>query len=1557
MQTRKHVRISGKILVVFSLFVMIIPMFCNPAIVNPNLKNISIEPLDSSETHELGESSRDGVLDSRSLEKIGYSTSGIVSARTDIYQNLQYNHQLDITHNWIASEASVNVSNLARTYAVNGTFDDGIVGINTNLNDSVDYYPFGWYPEHKDTNPDTKELQKQIAEYHSNGYVSAENRGKSTHVNFPTFLHSAGTYILWNQSFPNLPYTSNFILSLKYLYLQGPIDGVGGDALSGNCSVSVFVDDIVVWNQSLLTLDSRDVWYESGDIPISLPLIGNASTIMVGLYIDEELNLDPDLDYDGDTIEDGFLNTAYISILLDDISLIGQTAPSFEEVDFKFYVENTSSSVIGSNGVGYSSVINTSYWNQQILPVNLTSNSSISFDYETRLKIHQFGNTTWTTAESSYGVHYSIDFGSSTVVETYSYMGSLEEYQNLSLRITLPTDWENITIQDPFLSDVTSQCQIYPGLVIIPDTLLIRLGWWKLSGNTPNYARTINTQIYSNANWMNESLFRSTNLTRVSARIETSSETPSLDSAVEISYLFPNGTVWYLENNTTGTNGSVNSTALTFGSLNASAGQWSVQVFWENGSEIAYDEISFELHHQSLLIAVNEYIETEVGEVITNFVRFIDAENGEHIMTSASIVANWSGSEIVFSPNDVRKSWEADFNTSLISPGNNTVIVNASVDYYDNASCSFIIRTVYTNNLLLLSEDTAQIGLYSNHTAIFHYEDRFGNPIDGATLDISYSGSSGGVVLGQVVPLGNGNYQVNITSQLAGSYSIRFHATKSFYEFAEDTLFLFVSSIETKLSILNGSAAAVSYGQTYEVFIEYVNSTDYGLDNATVEIASITPMDGVDYGDSVAHGNGIYSFSISSTSSGTYSIVIQANLTNHITQLETFSLTFTNESMVLSLDLESSIQIINENMEINFRLENSTDLGVEEATITCINLPESVPVFNFLEIGDGNYSITMAINTTGSFQLVFVATVPNHVDASTSLTITVVKVPTRLYNPVGTSNIITVFGSVYNFSVFYERTDYNQNITSGNIQLSGLNLEGLEWNITKIDEEYILSFSSEEPGLWSVIVTISKENYQSATLELAIEIRPISSELQIFSPSSALTINRDNTFQFSYLRENSTNGIDDATISISGTGSDWVEWDYIGDGLYNITIRADEIGSYRVQFVFSKLGYETQQGTFNFEVDEIPLEIVMDSIVWQQGQPLTIELQLIESDTGSPSTGAYVEYRLTAEGISPITGVLEESEPGTYSTTITPPWPGESGYEMSITVDQENAELTGAFSSSITALPDIAGEIMRTATIVGTGAAAAIGIIAVTFMAYRYKKQKDHERFVRAMTIKNRFDDANNIIGLVVLHKISGLPIYSRAIKGGFEEGMIGAFITAITHFQSEFEGNERDTLFQIIPISDILRTVPTEQLMCAFITINPASKEQEQRMVEYARRVGELMDDTVSVETSQVHDEKTIATLDYIFDDVMDGFLLGEYHFKDKEEYPEKYECIVEGVNNLESDSFQLVELARSMASCGVRVADTYLLIMDAYEIGLLEQIGRSELNSLDLSSELDLG
>ncbi|MFW9836425.1 MAG: hypothetical protein ACFFE7_02830, partial [Candidatus Thorarchaeota archaeon] len=623
-----------------------------------------VEP-DSVDLYSVaGAAPADGILDPVLVEQSGYPASENISARTDTFENLGYDLPLDEAHNWVADLAEVSVWNLEKLYAVNGSYNQGFPGVNVNPNQTVDYYPLGWDANSNDTATYSDDVQ--LAAYDDSGrqYVMVESQGGKVGQN--AFGHVAGTRIVWTQTVQNAPYTENFLLNFDYFYLRGPLDKNPGVpvAITGNCSITVSIDGSTVWNMSLLTLAQRGVWTDSGVIPITIIGAPSSFVFEIGLVIDGDLTLDKRYDYDNNTIADGIGNAAYITVYLDDVSFIKATPPTAEQVQLEFATGGVTDALTGV-GTYYASVVNSSYWTTSPVSVTLTSNTSVSFDYKTRLHSHRFTDSNWRTDISSVGVSYLIDHGSSSDLKFYTYVGYLGDYEDPEMIIVFPDDWENITVSDPFLTDLTGTCTVGAGYVRVPTTIIDRLGWWEIKLQSPNYAKSIKSQIFDGV-WIDAipPEFRIGNTTRADITIGTATQTLGFLTDVNVSWFNPADAVWFTELKSGGALGQLFSSSLVF-NTSSPAGEWWVEVYWTNGAEVAYDWSRFEIHHSSNLVADPVEIWTDTGQTIKGLVRYTDGETSASLFSdTATLSANWSGSSIPLVANPVQNWWEADFDTS-----------------------------------------------------------------------------------------------------------------------------------------------------------------------------------------------------------------------------------------------------------------------------------------------------------------------------------------------------------------------------------------------------------------------------------------------------------------------------------------------------------------------------------------------------------------------------------------------------------------------------------------------------------------------------------------------------------------------------------------------------------------------------------------------------------------------------------------------------------------------------------------------------------------------------
>ena len=1086
-----------------------------------------------------------GILDSRTVEQVGYYDTGSFEARTDTHLNCINNLPIDVENDWQASSAEIDIWNLNRLYTTNYTLDDGYPGINTNPSNNATHYPLGWNSTSTTTDPTTTQISAYVDTDRS--YVVVENQGKTlgTGINERT-QHALGTEILWTQVIDNAPYTEDFIFSTDFLYKIGPID----PALGSSITLIARLNGIEIWSTSLAMLSAHEIWYNSGNITVNLPGASSSMLFEIGLKINVTLSLYHDV-YD-------ILDAHYFTAYLDDISLTGVTPPDFNNIDFQLYVGGLSTPISGTSGIGSASIFNPLFWNDPIVPLLLTTNVSVSFEYEVRLENHRFLNSSWTNDINQHGVHYRITTANTSELIMFTYLAFIGLYDELTLRIYHPIDWDNFKILDPFLNDVTTNCNIETDYIEIPTILLDILGWWQIQCQSPNYGYDAFIEQYDSdlSHWVNGTIFHSYDTTRLSVALQYGSTIPILTTPVHFTWALANSSTWYESSTTSGLVGTAASSSVTFGPTNTTAGYWGVIYHWTNGSELAFGRIGFELHHQAEIepIFLGD-LETYVGLTVTIVIQFHDVENDLIILNDGTqINGTWTGGVVQFEPNVVKNWWEGSFNTALVGAGNFDVEIVSASSYFETEPLIVTIKSQYL----------------------------------------------------------------------------------------------------TTLNAPNGPLEPLIYGRSY------------------------------------------------------------------------------------------------------------------------------------------------------SFDFIYTA------------------------------------------------------------------------------------------------------NYDGS-------------------------------------------GIENAVVEIDEDGSDWVSVTELDNGHYNLTLTPLGLLDYSIRITFSKVGYENQTHYLNFLVQRVPIKVTFQTdLSGTEQRPLVVKVEITEVDTNRPVIDANVTLSvLSRVGVLYSSETMIEDSNGVYTATITMPIAGAMTYSAFIYVEKENYEMTQVFSKTLVPSINPNARLVQYLTDYSIPILFSIGIFIGAIVAQKQYSRKRTRKLILVRSIKSRFYDANNLLGIIVLHKLSGIPIYSKILKGGLEEGMLSAFITAIMHFRSEFDMASSTDEYKVLPISDIVRAVPTQNLVCAFITITSASPEQEKRMISFTRAIGMMLDETLSQRPTKVADVKTVKTLEWLFDDFVDGGLIRDYQIGEKS-LPKQFNCIREVVmKDGEPQPFKPMNMVRLLQSYGIYEDDAYILVMNAIENEYIIPIISYELNS----------
>jgi hypothetical protein len=420
-------------------------------------------------------------------------------------------------------------------------------------------------------------------------------------------------------------------------------------------------------------------------------------------------------------------------------------------------------------------------------------------------------------------------------------------------------------------------------------------------------------------------------------------------------------------------------------------------------------------------------------------------------------------------------------------------------------------------------------------------------------------------------------------------------------------------------------------------------------------------------------------------------------------------------------------------------------------------------------------------------------------------------------------------------------------------------------------------------------------------------------------------------------------GLTGATVEIVDMApSDWVPVGPLvdeGNGYYSILLSPPGTGTFTVVVKANFTNHETQYATFSLTVAAVTIKVAgIQGLSGAEDQLTTISLSIVESDTGQPVTGATVVIQVVVNLVPTQSVQLADVGEGQYSGQFIMP-SSDTIAEIRIFVNLENYVLDGEYFQT-----ELHPEMSTFALLTRTAQQYSpllvlIGALVVGFIVQKVQSRRRKAEYIEAMVVKRRFDDVRNLLGVIVLHRNSGIPIYSKILKGGIDDSMFSGFIAAIAQFRSEFDVDLKE--WQIIPISDIIRTVSTQNLICAFITLGFPTGTQEERMMQFARAIGFIFDSHFENAPIHVMDDETQDRFETLFNEMLDGALLVKYRTVEAHKLPRNLRLLEKGMAKMDRrDEFELEELASIMTRSGLEEARAYKTIMDGIEISYLEPI-----------------
>jgi len=598
---------------------------------------------------------------------------------------------------WIAEQVEINVDSIDRLYALNGTFDNGNPGTNVDWSDDGQYFADGWLARREVVTEQGRQRSAYISS--DSNYLMLENEGFE--IQSPTrYRHYNATQIYWYQNVDNNLLEDEFEFCMKYNYLSGPIGSHYSNSFQ--LKFEILYESSVLWNWSIdpTNITSRGTWFSVPKTDLILPFTPSSFQIRICLAVQTASSYveigENDSDLDGDSA-----NGQFIRFLLDDVSLTSIESPTSEEVDLQVSFPDIGIFSFQSCLGGCTVFVNHSYWTTASIRFSFQSNTSISFDYSAKVSLmKKFTNSSYSPNLENQGVAFFVEQNTPVRLMVYTYIESYPEATNLGFIVHHPNDWSHTGIIDPFGSSISQYVIIETDKLELPMGFVDSVGWWKITMESTNYLYDLKTQTVNMADWIDSSVFHCNEMIRSVAKLGTSNESIHSMTNITFEWRNPAGVLWSSELIELWNQTDIVSNVLNLVTSNTTIGDWYVSLKWQNGTEVAYGSVPFQLYHRLNVFPQTPSIEINHGEGFLAAINVYDFDIGVPILSEATVIGNWSNGDITFHPNLAKSWYEVELNSSDIGPGTYVIRVDVSISYYESNTCVMTIEVFAPESIL-----------------------------------------------------------------------------------------------------------------------------------------------------------------------------------------------------------------------------------------------------------------------------------------------------------------------------------------------------------------------------------------------------------------------------------------------------------------------------------------------------------------------------------------------------------------------------------------------------------------------------------------------------------------------------------------------------------------------------------------------------------------------------------------------------------------------------------------------------------------------------------------
>jgi hypothetical protein len=789
-------------------------------------------------------------------------------------------------------------------------------------------------------------------------------------------------------------------------------------------------------------------------------------------------------------------------------------------------------------------------------------------------------------------------------------------------------------------------------------------------------------------------------------------------------------------------------------------------------------------------------------------------------------------------------------------------------------------------------------------------------------------------------------YNLTITPITTGTWILTITVSATNYEPQSIYIQVIVHTIDTNCDTESTTVELV-YGEVYDISLFYTrNDTGAFIPGADIDLDT-SPSTGLSAVDVELFDR--YNITLTPTVVGAWVLTISVNLTNY-------------QPHVLS------IQVIVHSIETNLDTLGTTlleliygEIGTISLNYTRIDTGGFVPGADIevdisplgglttvdVELFD-RYNVTIIPSLVGTWVLTIVVNATNYQPQAHSIQVIVRSIETNC--DIEAVALELVYGETSTLYLNYTRYDTSGFISSASISIDFTPEPGILVTIEEEVDHYNIIILANHTGSWILTFTITRINHQSQIISLQVRINAIPTFLTSSEPPSEIYVGRHVCLRMNYT--DAAGGLAGATLIVSGiASSEYTVIDH-NNGTYTVVLTPDAIGSYRIQLRFSLQWYE--EGVFVY-YNINPLEVVRIPVLIQliggehidavEGVEIELLIMLREADTNASILGAVIEYTITGQWT--ITGSMMDMEDGQYSAIIAPNLLPPEVYQVEIRVAQSQYCESQVFRTTLNVRVNTPA---RTAQISGI-VILVILLLFATYISARQVRKRRTALLLKKLAVRQRFEDARNILSILVIHQTSGLPLFSTQLREDVPSELVAGFISAIRHFRKQF-ALQKEEILQVLPISDVIHISPTRNTLCGLVSLLPPSPALLERLEKYSIIINNEFDNLLDGSEGEPVSFGLPSHLVEALEECYDLRLLAPHIVSVGTSLPRRFRKLVQVCQErFGNQNVNLYELVLELVRMGEREENAYYLVLQALNAGYLVPHPRA--SQLDLVTE----